>query len=132
MDVLPTVLELAKIPHPDNTFRGRPVLTPRGRSWVSYLTGRSDRIHSADHITGWELFGQQAIRQGDWKAVFIPAPNGPEKWQLYDLSRDPGETQDLAVEQAEVLDRLVQYWTDYVAETGTVLIEPKLNGYGPK
>lgn len=31
----------------------------------------------------------RAIRQGDWKAVYLPAPVGPATWQLYDLARDP-------------------------------------------
>ncbi|PWN52739.1 alkaline phosphatase-like protein [Violaceomyces palustris] len=135
MDVLPTFLELAGLKHPGKQFRGRPVLTPRGKSWAGYILGSQTRIHEEDAITGWELFGQQAIRQGDWKAVFIPEPMGPEKWQLYNLKTDPGEVEDLAEAEKERLERLVRYWADYVAETGTVLVLPeerKLNGYGPR
>ncbi|KAI0473829.1 putative arylsulfatase, partial [Xylariaceae sp. FL0804] len=37
MDILPTVLELAGVPHPGATFRGRSVAAPRGRSWAAHL-----------------------------------------------------------------------------------------------
>ena len=134
MDVLPTILELAGIQHPGNVFRGRKVLTPRGQSWLPFLTGNATTIHSQEYVTGWELFGQQAIRQGDWKAVYIPAPNGPERWQLYNLKTDPAEIDDLTEKEPVMLKRLLDYWAEYVAETGTVLIDPKKSspGYGPR
>lgn len=132
MDILSTVLELAATPHPGKTFRGRPVLPPRGASWVSYLGGNSPHVHTDTYVVGWELFGQHAIRQGRWKAVFVPAPAGPETWQLYDVHADPGETKDLAQdpEHKTTLDKLLKYWGEYVAETGTVLADPKkITGY---
>ncbi|TKY84704.1 hypothetical protein EX895_005784 [Sporisorium graminicola] len=125
MDILPTLLQLAGTQHPGSTFRGRPVLQPKGQSWVPFLTNTSEQIHGDDHVTGWELFGQQAIRKGNWKAVFIPAPNGPERWQLYNIEKDPGETEDLAESHAKILDDLIQHWTEYVAETGTILLTRK-------
>ncbi|UZJ53611.1 hypothetical protein CBS101457_002931 [Exobasidium rhododendri] len=137
MDILPTLLDLAHIPHPGTSFRGRQVLKPRGTSWVPYFSDQADRVHQKGHVSGWELFGQQAIRQDQYKAVFIPAPNGPERWQLYDLDKDPGETYDLAAELPDTLNTLLEYWTAYVAETGTILLnaETKAKGggsYGPR
>jgi len=67
------------------------------------------------------LFGCRAIRQGDWKAVFIPVRAGPGVWQLYDLAADPGETNDLAGTHAARLAALLAAWERYVAETGVVL-----------
>src|SRR5690606_16292641 len=64
MDVLPTVLDLAGVPHPGTTFRDRTVLKPRGRTWAPYLSGKVPEIHASTAIHGWELFGQQAIRCG--------------------------------------------------------------------
>ena len=45
----------------------------------------------------------------------MPKPAGPEKWQLYDLSKDPGEIHDLALEQPDhpKLRELLEYWTTY-------------------
>ena len=92
MDIAPTVLELAGAAHPGTTYRGREVEPMRGRSLVPYLSGDTDAVHDAETGTGWELFGRRAIRQGDWKALYLPAPYGPGTWQLYDLSGDPAKS----------------------------------------
>lgn len=120
MDITPTLLELAATPHP-GAWKGRQVATPRGKSWVPYLGGNSPVVHDVEAVTGWELFGMRAVRQGDWKAVNIPPPAGPGVWQLYDLSRDPGEVHDLARTQPETLNRLIEHWQQYAQETGVVL-----------
>ncbi|KAF5013969.1 hypothetical protein FDECE_57 [Fusarium decemcellulare] len=123
MDILPTVLELAGLKHPGTTYRGREVALPRGKSWVPHLaSSRADgvSIHGEDtHIHGWELFGHRAIRQGNWKAVWDPKA-AKEEWQLYDLAEDPSEQNDVAGKHAEILDRLVVFWDQYVAETGMI------------
>lgn len=120
MDILPTVLDLAGVAHPGNEFQGRKVVTPKGKSWKNFLSGNSDEIHDENTVTGWELFAQQAIRKGKYKALFIPAPMGPDKWQLFDLKADPGETSDLADTEPEKLKEMVEHWSLYVAETGLV------------
>ena len=121
MDIAPTVLELAGVAHPGTAYRGREVEPMRGRSLVEYLSGGAEAVHDADTGTGWELFGRRAIRQGDWKALYLPAPYGPGNWQLYDLSADPGEIDDLAAARPDKLAELLQLWDRYVEETGVVL-----------
>ncbi|KAK0644762.1 Arylsulfatase [Lasiodiplodia hormozganensis] len=124
MDILPTVLDLAGIPHPGTSFRGREVVTPRGKSWVPYLKGEAEAVHpEGQDVTGWELFGQRAIRKGKWKAVFIPAPLGKEEWELYNIDEDPGENHDLAEQKPEVLVQLLEEWEKYYTETG--MFDPK-------
>lgn len=126
MDILPTILELAQVQHPGKTFRGRPVVQPRGKSWVHHLS--SDELNAPDssihgeneHIHGWELFGQRAIRQGKWKAVYMDKPRGKGDWELYDMVNDPAELNDLADGKPEIMNRLVEHWERYYAETGMV------------
>ncbi|KAI9362564.1 alkaline-phosphatase-like protein [Zopfochytrium polystomum] len=138
MDILPTFLDLAGARHPaPGPYRGREkVLAPRGRSWLPFLTGEAAAIHDPNAATGWELFGQRAVRQGDWKAVFIPGPLGPDRWQLYNLKDDPAELEDRAEEEKERLDKLIELWALYVAETGTVLPSKETiaarPGFGPR
>jgi arylsulfatase len=123
MDIAPTVLELAGIAHPGTSYQGRDIEPMRGHSLVPYLSGDSESVHEIDAGTGWELFGRRAIRQGDWKALHLPAPYGPGDWQLYDLSRDPGEIDDLAASRPDKLAELLTLWDRYVEETG-VILEP--------
>ncbi len=123
MDIAPTVLELAGLAHPGTAYRGREIEPMRGRSLVPYLSGDADTVHHAQTGTGWELFGRCAIRQGDWKALYLPAPHGPGAWQLYDLSSDPGELDDQAAARPDKLAELLELWDRYVAENG-VIIEP--------
>ncbi len=70
-------------------------------------------VHDADTGTGWELFGRRAIRQGDWKALHLPAPYGPGTWQLYDLARDHGEVHDLAASRPDKLADLLELWATF-------------------
>jgi len=79
----------------------------------------------------WELFFRAAIRQGDMKAIYQPtrvpilgkqtAP-GEISWQLYDLAADPGETNDLASSQPQMLADLRSRWRRDAAQLGVVLL----------
>jgi len=122
MDITPTLLELAGTRHPGATYKSRPVVPIRGRSWVNYLSNPASEkyIHDENTVTGWELFDRQALRKGKWKAVLIPEPYGPGVWQLYDLDADPGETDDLGTREPEKLKELLAHWEGYVKEVGVV------------
>ncbi|KAH7009588.1 alkaline-phosphatase-like protein [Ilyonectria destructans] len=100
MNLPPTCLELAGVPHPGKSFRGRDVVQVRGKSWVPFLSVNADAVHDMQsHVTGWELFGLQAIRRGDYKAVWMRSPR----------SSDPGELQDLSEKEERVTDELLQH-----------------------
>ncbi|KAK2871923.1 hypothetical protein FQN49_002700 [Arthroderma sp. PD_2] len=120
MDIAPTILDLAGVKHPAPSYKSRPIFPMRGSSWLPYLQGQQKYIHAEDHVTGWELFGRQAVRKGDWKALLIQKPYGPGKWQLYKLSADPGETNDLGALFPEKLAELVVEWDKYEKEVGVV------------
>ncbi|KAK4540922.1 hypothetical protein LTR36_008430 [Oleoguttula mirabilis] len=130
MDLAPTILDMAGVKHPSpdgkGTFQGREVVSMRGRSMVPFLSGEQSNIHPKDFINGWETCGRAAVRCGDWKIVFIPKPKGPEKWQMYNLAKDPGEVHDLAEQDPERLERMIKMWDQYVLETGVVPLAPAL------
>ncbi|XXG94712.1 hypothetical protein Hte_000969 [Hypoxylon texense] len=121
MDIVPTVLDLAGLKHPSPIFRGREVVPVRGKSWRPILERPDDQnvqIYKDMDIVGWEQLGIAAVRVGDWKALFLPPPKGPGRWELYDLSKDLGEVQDLAESRPEKLKEMLQHYETYFQETG--------------
>lgn len=56
----------------------------------------------------WLHEGNRAVRVGDGKLVAAGA-EGP--WELFDLSTDRAETNDLAAERPEKVRELEQVWT---------------------
>lgn len=122
MDLVPTMLELAGVTHPHpQPFRSREIVPVRGRSWVPHLSRpqQTPDVHDPDTaVTGWELFGLRAIREGRWKAVYMTPPRGDNTWELYDMEKDPGEIHNRAKDEPEVLQRLVQHWNVYYSEVG--------------
>jgi arylsulfatase A-like enzyme len=129
MDLAPTILEMAGVTHPAPTYQGREVVPMRGKSMLPFITSSSPSIHSKDFISGWETCGRAAVRCGDYKIVFIPRPKGPEKWQLYNLAKDPGEIHDLAEKDPERLEKLIKMWDQYVLETGVIPLAPALGNW---
>ena len=123
-DVAPTLLEVAGVEDPGSTFQGRSVHPITGASLLAALEGRTSRAHPEDAVFGFESNGQRYIQQGDWKMVYL---RGGEpfirsgEWQLYNIAEDRGETNDLAQERPEVVDRLLQEWERYKGRVGIVL-----------
>jgi arylsulfatase len=64
----------------------------------------------------WEHQGNRAVSrpdgEGDWKLV--AEAGGP--WELYDLSRDRIESNDLSDEMPERVAELSALWDDWAAE----------------
>ena len=137
-DVMPTLLDFAGIEHPGaGLFQGREVLAMQGRSMAPILTGERESVRAPDDYMGWELFGKQAIRQGDWKIINIPSiPSRdarlpvlkPGQWQLYNLAEDPAEMIDLADSNPEKLRELLALWEQYTTENNFIYPDT-LTGY---
>jgi arylsulfatase len=121
-DLVPTVLELAGVEHP-STYEGRQVAPVQGKSWVAMLAGRTQSPRTADDWLGWELFGNRAIRQGEWKISWLYRPLGTGDWQLFNLAEDPGEQYDLSGKFPEKRVELVALWDEYVKTNGVIIGE---------
>lgn len=119
-DIVPTVLELAGVEHP-SSYNGREVAPVQGKSWVKMLEGETQSPRSNDDWLGWELFGNRAIRQGDWKISSLYQPFGTGDWQLYNLDEDPGEQNDLSDKFPDKKEKLITLWVEYEKTNGVIM-----------
>lgn len=117
-DIMPTILELAGVEAPIETFNGREVLPIEGKSILQDQDPESVEM-------GWELHGNKAIRHGYWKIVSLQGLFGDGSWKLYNLKDDPSEQNDLASENPEKLNEMLARWDEYASSKG--VIEPELN-----
>jgi arylsulfatase A-like enzyme len=63
-DIVPTLLDLAQLPHPGSSYKGQAIEPLAGRSLMPALRGEAGPIHPVDHPIGYELSGNQAPVQG--------------------------------------------------------------------
>lgn len=117
MDIPATILEAAGVSTAEEAA-SPPLL---GKSLAPILAGESDAVRGPTDWIGWELFGNRAVRAGNWKLVSLCAPYGSGDWQLFDLETDPGETRDLASAQPQIRDQLAGHWEDYAAANNVIL-----------
>ena len=95
-DLLPTIVEIAGVESPQDIDGISIVPTLLGER----AAGRQQRLH--DYLY-WEFRNQVAVRIGDMKGI-QPKPNS--KWELYDLSADPSERDNLAEQQPQLLVKM--------------------------
>ena len=119
-DIMPTLLEFAGTQYPES-FQGRQLPPIYGKSWLPMLEGREEAIRSNDDILAWEIFGNRALRQGEWKIRWQWKPFGTGDWELYNLATDSAERSNLAAQNPDKLIAMLELWDDYVAENNVIL-----------
>src|SRR5262249_49656918 len=92
---------------------GKPTPPRPGKSLVPLFT----KDGTITHETIWWLHeGNRALRAGNWKIV---AAGKDSAWELYDLTSDRSEMQNLAPEKPEKVRELAAMWAkqfeEYVA-----------------
>ncbi len=125
-DVTPTLLELAGVAHPGMPGGPEPMT---GRSLVPLLRDTTAQIRRPGETLGYELAGNAALFEGDLKLVRNLPPVGDGQWQLFDIARDPGETQDLRFSRPEDFRRLLEGYQRFEIEDG---VRPLPEGYTPQ
>lgn len=131
-DLTPTILALT----------GTPNLTPDGKtpitgySFDNYLKKPSAKWAGPTVPRTLEMSGNKVVKLGNYKARstghyenFLGLPNKMlvvDQWQLFDLSKDPGETRDLAKTKPDVLASLVAQYDSYSKDKGVVDISPAM------
>lgn len=113
IDIMPTCLELAGVKYPDE-FNGTVTIAPEGLSLLPVFEGKKlDR-----EFLFWEHEGNRAIRMGNWKLVSKVAKpmqftaEDENAWELYDLEKDPSETENLAAKYPERVKEMAAKWEE--------------------
>ena len=105
LDVGATACALAGLPDD-------PVLD--GVNLLPWLTGQRKR--APHQVLYWRWLGQSAIRRGKWKYL-----RSDEREYLFDMEKDPGETNNLLSQQPELAASLhteLQAWADTQSPPG--------------
>lgn len=121
LDVLPTVLDYVGVEYPYESIDSE--LTPSGRSMMPLLDSDAESIRHPEDIYAVEMWGQKAIFRDNWKLMETTLEDGQKYWPLFDVSLDPGETQDLRSEYPEIANELELEWQNYVQANGLVLYD---------
>ncbi len=101
IDLVPTFLEVA----------GEKWVDFEGQSLVPLMDGET-----FDHEPiFWEHEANRAVRKGNWKLVSFASGKPPYEgpWELYDLSKDRGESNDLARKYPAKVAELSSLWADW-------------------
>jgi arylsulfatase A-like enzyme len=122
-DVLPTILEATGASYPTQ-HNGEEIVPYQGRSLLPALRGEP----TPDGTLYWEHTGNAAIRRGAWKLV----RDYPQPWELYDLSRDRSELNNLADKHPEVVLELSEAWQTWATRVGVIPWEVTLNLYAER
>jgi arylsulfatase len=119
-DLMPTLLEIAGTSYP-GSYGGRELPPLQGRSWGPVLAGQAESPRTDRDYLAWEIFGNRAVRQGDWKLRWEWKSFGKGEWELYNLATDPAERKDLAAENPDRVRALTALWDDYVKANNVIL-----------
>ena len=103
IDLMPTLLELAGSDYPKE-FNGQKIVPVEGRSLLPIFNGKQRQPHKSIR---WELYGNRAVRQGDWKLVWGASD---KRWELYDLRNDRSETVNLAADFPSRVKSMAADW----------------------
>lgn len=105
IDLMPTILQLTGATYPTK-HDGHDITPAEGQSLLPILAGKPlDR--GKGRPLCWEHEGNRAIRLGDWK--LIAAHNEP--WQLYHITEDRTELNNLATAKPEKVEELKSLYT---------------------
>jgi arylsulfatase len=140
LDLLPTILDQARLPNPGTTFEGRQVAPLEGISLLPALRGQTTTLRGPDDVLVDEVYNHRYVIKGDYKLdrtallYYGWSVLMDHDWQLFDIAIDRSENTVLDQRSihtptrrrpgdpyADVFDDLITQWNAYVQRTGLSL-----------
>lgn len=115
VDIMATCVDVSGAKYPTE-MQGENI-TPR--AGTSLVPAFADRPLQRDAIY-WEHEGNKAILAGDWKLV----AKFPGTWELYNLTADRAETNDLASSELERVRTLAAQWQAWAERSNVLPLRP--------
>ncbi|POM22793.1 Arylsulfatase [Actinomadura rubteroloni] len=109
-DLYPTLLELAGVSRPA-ARQGVPVLDLDGTSFAP--VAQSEQVPSTHPEQYAEWGGQRGYYRDGWKLLTLHAPGTPyddAEWELYNVTADPTEIDDVSAQYPELTRELADAW----------------------
>ena len=129
-DITPTILELAGVSaanpssaEVNNSVKLEPII---GRSLLPLVSAEKSRVYSSEDTIGYEIGGNAALFQGDYKITYNRGPVGDNRWHLFNIAIDPGETNDLTLAMPEKFASMQQHYQQYITSNNVL---PVPEGY---
>ncbi len=126
IDVLPTLLEVLRIPAPD-AIGGVDQSPIDGISFApTFSDPRAPDRHTVQY---YEMFGCRALYQDGWKAVtYHPIQDTSvsfvdDAWELYHVAADASECHDLGAAEPDRLRRMVDRWWEEARRNGVLPLD---------
>lgn len=121
IDIMPTLVEVSGSTYP-TSFGGKAITPMQG---VSLVPAFANQSLNRDTLC-WEHEANRGIRIGDMKCVAKVVPvrlflqTDHLKWELYDLSADPTEMNNLAASRPDVVQEMVGHWEQWARQKGVL------------
>jgi len=109
-DISPTILDICDSKYP-KTYNQKDITPLEGESFFRLFQGKE---FNKDKPLCWEHEGNRAVRVGDWKLV----SEYPGPWELYNISDDRSETNNLINKEKEIASSLEKKYKDWSLRCG--------------
>ncbi len=125
-DIVPTVLELVgKEPRSNKLYA--PIT---GKSLLPHIQDSDIPVYNENEGVGLEVANSSAYYLGDFKIVKNNIPLGDNKWYMYNLKTDPGETKDISKAFPEKFKELMNAYDKYAKSVGVIEMEEGYSAEG--
>ena len=123
IDFMPTCLEVAKAKYP-KTYNGHTIqpMAKEARSLVPMA--KANAKWKKERVMYWEHENGKAVRTADWRLT----AHTDGGWQLFDMRHDYSETNDVAAEHPDVVEKLQGMWYAWAKSVGLKVKDEPASG----